>query len=68
MQLMNRDTSITERTPAILETPDHFIINTQVYDKQTLKPISMKFANFLHNNLMSIILNTSIQNIYHENG
>ena len=68
MQLMNRDTNITERIPEILETPDHFIINTQVYDKQTLKPISMKFANFLHNNLMSIILNTSIQNIYHENG
>ena len=67
MQLMNKDTSITERTPAILETPDHFIINTQVYDKQTLKPISMKFANLLHNNFISVILNTSVQNIYYEN-
>ena len=47
MELMNENTTITKVTgaiPKIIETPDHFIINSQLYDKQTLKPLSMKFS------------------------
>ena len=35
MELMNEST-IKSTVPKIIETPSHFIMNTQIYDKQTL--------------------------------
>lgn len=60
MELMNKYTTIGSNIPKIIETPEHFIMNTQLYDKQTLKPIPMKFSIPIQNNYTSIILNTSV--------
>lgn len=43
MELMDNNSNIVNVTPKLLEFPEHFIINTQLYDKQTLKPVPMKF-------------------------
>lgn len=43
MELIDSLSSITEMVPKLVEFPKHFILNTQMYDKQTLKPIPMKF-------------------------
>jgi hypothetical protein len=43
MELMDNLSNITSIVPKIVEFPKHFIINTQLYDKQTLKPIPMRF-------------------------
>lgn len=43
MELMDATSSINNCIPKIIEFPKHFVLNTQLYDKQTLKPIPMKF-------------------------
>lgn len=43
MELMDNTSSITLITPKLIEFPNHFVLNTQLYDKQTLKPVPMKF-------------------------
>lgn len=60
MELMNNASSITTITPKLIETPEHFILNTQLYEKQTLKPVPMKF--YVNNNLANpfMLLQTSI--------
>lgn len=62
MELINSSNTISSKIPKIIETDKHFIMNTQVYDKQTLKPIPMKFFAFnpsvnMHN---SSILSSSV--------
>lgn len=63
MELMSNDITIGSNTPKIIETPEHFIINTQLYDKQTLKPIPMKFNTNIANlsNVPNITLKNSIE-------
>ena len=67
MELMNEST-IQSAVPKIIETPNHFIMNTQVYDKQTLKPIPMKFSIPVLNNYSSMILDTSVHDVSKEQG
>lgn len=67
MELMNEST-IKSVVPKIIETPNHFIMNTQIYDKQTLKPIPMKFSMPVLNDYSSIILDTSVHDITKEQG
>lgn len=43
MQILNSASQITQTIPRIVETPEHLVINTQVHDKATLKPIPLKF-------------------------
>lgn len=43
MELMDNNSNIVNVTPKLLEFPEHFIMNTQLYEKQTLKPVPMKF-------------------------
>lgn len=61
MKLMNDVSNITTITPKIIEFPEHFVINTQLYDKQTLKPVPMKF--YVDSSLVTPIipLQTSIE-------
>ena len=51
MELMDSTSNITANTiiPKLIEFPEHFVLNTQLYDKQTLKPIPTKF--YVNNNL-----------------
>ena len=65
MELMN-ELTIKSTVPKIIETPNHFIMNTQVYDKQTLKPIPMKFSMPVLNNYSSMILDTSVHDVTKE--
>lgn len=62
MELMNNLSSIATNVtiPKLIEFPEHFILNTQLYNKQTLKPVPMKFYvnNDLNNPFM--LLQTSI--------
>ena len=61
MELMSSLTSIFDKAvPKLIEFPEHYVLNTQLYDKQTLKPIPMKFYvnNDLNNPFM--LLQTSI--------
>lgn len=64
MELMNEKTTITGAIPKIVETPDHFIMNSQLYEKQTLKPLPMKFAIPMNTGYNDIVLNTSVQDMY----
>ena len=66
MELMNKDSTISSNTPKIFETPNHFIINTQVYDKQTLKPFPMKFSIPVQNNSNTSNLYTSVYDVSYE--
>lgn len=59
MELMDNTSSITTTIPKLIEFPEHFVMNTQLYDKQTLKPIPMKF-NLLDTNSPYMLLQTSI--------
>lgn len=43
MEILSKDTVITGAVPRIVETPDKLIINTQVCDISSMKPIPMKF-------------------------
>jgi hypothetical protein len=43
MQILNRESQITQTVPRIVETPEYLIINSQVHDKTTLKPIPLQF-------------------------
>lgn len=66
MELISNDIAVNNNTPKIIETPEHFIINTQLYDKQTLKPVPMKFNTNIANlsNVPYITLKNSIETIY----
>lgn len=66
MELINESSTILGAIPRIFETPNHFIINTQVHDKQTLKPLPMKFAIPVQNGYTFLLLNTSIVDVTHE--
>lgn len=44
MEILSKDTIITGAVPRIVETPDKLIINTQIYDTASMKPIPMKFG------------------------
>ena len=68
MELINDKSTITENTPKIFETPNHFIINTQIYDKQTLKPFPMKFCIPVHNNYNTSNLYTSVYDVTYDQG
>ena len=59
MELISSSNTITSKVPKLIETDKHFIMNTQVYDKLTLKPIPMKFFTF---SLSSAMYNFSILN------
>lgn len=54
------NTSISSAQNKILETIDNFIINTQFYDKSTLKPIPLKFFAGLNLNLNLLLLKNHI--------
>lgn len=43
MELIDSASNIDRVTPKLIEFPKHFIVNTQLYDKQTLKPVPFKF-------------------------
>lgn len=68
MELMNKDNTINTSIyiPKIFETPNHFIINTQVYDKQTLKPFPMKFSIPIQNNYNTLNLYTNVYDVSYE--
>lgn len=67
MKLMNDTSNITTIIPKIIEFPEHFIINTQLYDKQTFKPVPMKF--YADSTLITplMLLQTSIEKTVHFN-
>lgn len=60
MKLMDEANSITTVVPKILEFPEHFVMNTQLYDKQTFKPVPMKFYTSNNSNSPYMVLQTSI--------
>ena len=43
MELIKSTNSISNATPKIVETPKHFSLNTQLYNKLSFKPYPMKF-------------------------
>ena len=43
MELINASNTISSAVPKILETPKHFSLNSQLYNKLTFKPYPMKF-------------------------
>lgn len=43
MQILDDKSIITQTVPRIVETPNHLIINTQVHDKTSLKPVPFEF-------------------------
>lgn len=43
MQILNDKSIITQAVPRIVETPAHLVINTQVHDKASLKPVPFEF-------------------------
>lgn len=51
MELMDSTSNINNgiTIPKLIEFPEHFVLNTQLYDKQTLKPIPAKF--YVNNDL-----------------
>lgn len=64
MELIKTNNSIDSIVPKIIETPKHFSLNTQLYDKLTLKPYPMKFFTQSIGNLVSLY--TSIdRSVYH---
>lgn len=73
MELMNGSCNITTYNPKIIEFPKHFILNTQLYDKQTLKPLPLKFyinnPNEANNGISMVgTLQTSINKTNHYAG
>lgn len=67
MELISNGITVNSNTPKIIETPEHFIINTQLYDKQTLKPVPMKFNTNIAtlSSVPYITLNNSIDTYYY---
>lgn len=64
MELIKTNNSIESIVPKIIETPKHFSLNTQLYDKLTLKPYPMKFFTQSTGKLVSLY--TSIdRSVYH---
>lgn len=43
MQILSSKSQITQTVPRIVETPEHLILNTQIHDKATLKPVPLEF-------------------------
>jgi hypothetical protein len=43
MEILNSKSIITQTVPRIVETPEHLIINTQVHDKASIKPVPFEF-------------------------
>lgn len=68
MELMDNSSNITVVTPKLIEFPKHFSINTQLYEKQTLKPVPFKFyVSDAYNPFM--LLQSSIdKTIYYHTG
>ena len=62
------NTNITSTQNKILETIDSFIINTQFYDKSTLKPIPLKFYAGLNLNLNLLLIKNRIDWPHISNG
>lgn len=61
MELMDNSSTIGDTIiPKLIEFPEHFILNSQLYDKQTLKPIPMKFYTNIALKNPFITLQTSI--------
>jgi len=60
MELINDVSTIQGAIPKIFETPKHLIMNTQIHDKQTLKPIPMKFSIPVQSGYATSVLNTGI--------
>ena len=60
MELMDNTSNLTNYVPKIIEFPEHFVMNTQLYDKQTLKPVPMKFYTD-NTGTPFILLQTSIE-------
>ena len=59
MELMDNTTNISHYVPKIIEFPEHFVMNSQLYDKQTLKPVPMRFHTD-NTGTPFIVLQTSI--------
>lgn len=59
MQILNTESQITQIVPRIVETPEYLVINTQVHDKATLKPIPLEF-NMINAPLLYSSLNRCI--------
>lgn len=66
MQILNPESAISQAVPRIVETPEYLIMNTQVHDKATLKPIPLKF-NMVNAPLLYSCLNRCIWT-YDNNG
>ena len=60
MQIINEISTIHNKFPRIIETPNHLIINTQLYDKQTLKPLPMKFFSYPYIDRLAMGLKNSL--------
>lgn len=43
MQILDDKSIITQIVPRVVETPDHLVVNTQIYDKASLKPVPLEF-------------------------
>lgn len=43
MEILDNKSIISQTVPRLIETPDHLIINTQVYDKASFKPVPFEF-------------------------
>ena len=61
MELIKSSNTIAKAVPKIVETPLHFSINSQLYDKLTFKPLPMKFLTRDIGNFLS--LHSSIDRI-----
>ena len=59
MELVKPNNTITGTIPKVVETPWHFSLNSQLYDKLTFRPYPMKF--FTHNYGHFLLLNSSIE-------
>lgn len=69
MELMNNASSINNATPKLIEFSEHFILNTQLYDKRTLKPVPMKFyTNDNTPNVFALLQTSIIKTSYYQNG
>lgn len=68
MQLIDKETVIDTSIPRIVETPDYLIINTQVYDKSSLKPIPLNFQILTYGNVLTNLYRTIWTNWNHTGG
>ena len=63
MELIKSNNSISGAIPKIVETPKHFSLNTQLYNKLSFKPYPMKFFTRPIGQMLSLY--TSIDRIAH---